>query len=157
MPEPIHDVHQKWWHDEVVLKWTLGGHATREELKTLWPGVESSESHSILFSPVSRLLILIAIKFIHGPYADSRKEPDFYLRADGDPLPRFVIETGWSDSYNRLLHDMNLWLVGGNGSVQAVLLLKWERVSFNRVMGYAELYGLDRNGMPKLIQNEVST
>lgn len=111
---------------------------------------------SIYFPPVRRLLIAITIGFVHGPYANSRKEPDFNLRADGDPLPRFVIELGWNGCYNRLLHDMNLWLVGGNDSVQAVLFLKWKYVTTaNKVSGVAELYGLDRDGVSTLVQTGV--
>ncbi|KKZ62667.1 hypothetical protein EMCG_00350 [[Emmonsia] crescens] len=52
-----------------------------------------------------------------GPYSGSRKEPDCYILAKNLPLPRLVIETGWSESHNRLLDDMNTWLVGGNGHV----------------------------------------
>lgn len=51
---------------------------------------------------------------------------------------------------------MDLWLVGGNDSVQAVLLLKWKYVTTaNKVSGVAELYGLDRESVPTLVQAEV--
>ncbi|PLB52288.1 hypothetical protein P170DRAFT_434086 [Aspergillus steynii IBT 23096] len=50
---------------------------------------------------------------------------------------------------------MNLWLVGGNGDVNAVILLIWaleEQGSSNRVGGSAEVYVRDRQGMPVLQQ-----
>ncbi|OJJ81434.1 uncharacterized protein ASPGLDRAFT_38201 [Aspergillus glaucus CBS 516.65] len=51
---------------------------------------------------------------------------------------------------------MNLWLLGGNEDVRAVLLLKWKKIgSMNRVTGDAELYGLDVNGLPVLAQSET--
>jgi hypothetical protein len=51
---------------------------------------------------------------------------------------------------------MNLWLVGGNGAVKAVILLIWHKVgSTNTVTGDLEYYTLDRNGLPVLIQRHV--
>ncbi|PGH13168.1 hypothetical protein AJ80_06414 [Polytolypa hystricis UAMH7299] len=52
--------------------------------------------------------------------------------------------------------DMNLWLVGGNEAVNAVLPLKWITIGVtNRVKGSVELYTLDSNGMPILCQTQV--
>lgn len=60
------------------------------------------------------------------------------------------------ESYPRLLNDMNLWLVGGNGMVNATVILKWKRISHSdRVEGIAELYALDANGMPIMRQRET--
>ena len=75
---------------------------------------------------------------------------------DNQIFPTVVIESGWSESFTRLMDDMNLWLVGGNGSVNAVIILKWkfERNSAS-VTGVAELYACDSNGMPTLRQSEV--
>lgn len=69
------------------------------------------------------------------------------IRPDNKYLPRFIIESGWSESLNRLRNDMNLWLVRGNGEVKAVLILNWQRVgTSNRVAGNTEYYyTLDRN------------
>lgn len=51
----------------------------------------------------------------------------------------------------RLHEDMNLWLVGGGGKVQAVVILRWQRVTdSNKVRGSVELYTLDQNGIPRL-------
>ena len=50
---------------------------------------------------------------------------------------------------------MSLWLVGGNGEVNAVLILDWRRIgTSNRVEGVAELYVRDRQGMPICQQRE---
>ncbi|KNG81540.1 hypothetical protein ANOM_009951, partial [Aspergillus nomiae NRRL 13137] len=91
-----------------------------------------------------------------SPYVGCRKEPDFFLRSDSIRMPEFVIETGWSESWSRLQHDMNLWLVGGAGDVGAVLLLKWKRIGdSNKARGKAELYALDRNGIPVMEDSKV--
>lgn len=81
------------------------------------------------------------MKFLLPPYAGARKEPDLLIRPDNQPLPSIVIESGWSESYTRLMDDVSLWLVGGNGAVNAVLLLNWQTVeSTNTVRGVVEVY-----------------
>ena len=100
--------------------------------------------------------MLLAIKFISGPYSNARKEPDLLVRPDNQLLPSLVIESGWSESLSRLRQDMNLWLVGGQGQVRATIILKWQLVTnTNTVQGDVELYTLDRNGMPYLQQNLI--
>ncbi|KAE8163721.1 hypothetical protein BDV40DRAFT_299256 [Aspergillus tamarii] len=100
MPEEIHDCHQKWWHDQLC-RWISTGQLTPNDLSYIWPGVGTTFS------------------FSQGPYVGSRKEPDFFLRSDAILMPKFVIETGWSESWSRLQDDMNLWLVGGAGDSEA--------------------------------------
>lgn len=101
-------------------------------------------------------LVPLAIDFFYPPYAPSRKEPDFLIRPDNQRLPSVVIESGWSESLPRIYDDMNLWLVGGSGSVKAALILKWHRIgNSNAVRGHAELYTLDANGIPVLGQEET--
>lgn len=54
------------------------------------------------------------------------------------------------------MDDMNLLLVGGDGAINAVVILKWElHRTTNLVSGFGELYVHDRNGMPVLHQREV--
>jgi hypothetical protein len=111
-----------------------------------------------LFSlvPLYFFINFTAIDFFYGPYAGSRKEPDLLIRADNLRHPKVVMESGWSDSWPELHNDINLWLVGGNGEVNVVILLKWKRIGdSDRVTGTVELYSLDANGMPKLRQTEV--
>ena len=51
---------------------------------------------------------------------------------------------------------MNLWLKGGAGAVQIVLLFKWsKKLAGNRVKGYVEVYNLDPAANENLIQTEV--
>ncbi|RHZ56961.1 hypothetical protein CDV55_102049 [Aspergillus turcosus] len=72
----------------------------------------------------------------------------------GLTMPTFVVETGWSESRTQLLEDMNLWLVGVNGAVKAVLILIWRQVgNTTAVRGDAEYCTLDRTGtVPILIE-----
>ena len=50
---------------------------------------------------------------------------------------------------------MNLWLKGGAGTVQMVLLFKWSKLAGDRVKGYVEVFNLDPVGNENLIQTEV--
>ncbi|KAJ5486181.1 hypothetical protein N7530_000481 [Penicillium desertorum] len=97
----------------------------------------------------------LEISFLSGPYVTSRKEPDLFVRYNSDSLPSFVIESGWSERWNDLLHDMNLLLVGGDRDIRAVVILKWKlnRLT-SKVSGFAELYVRDRNGVPIQRQRE---
>jgi aryl carrier-like protein len=70
-------------------------------------------------------------------------------------LPTLVAGSGWSESKEQLHNDMNLLLVGGNGSVKIVIIIKWTKLQGGRVSGTVELFMRDRNGMPRLEQSEV--
>ncbi|KAL2796739.1 hypothetical protein BJX66DRAFT_335716 [Aspergillus keveii] len=94
-------------------------------------------------------------KFLYPPYAGSQKEPDLLIRQPRQRLPLIVFEAGWSESKPQLLNDMNLWLVGGGGSVRAVVIVIWQGVGAgNEVSGTVELYALDSAGMPVRRQHE---
>ncbi|KAF3013385.1 hypothetical protein E8E15_004437 [Penicillium rubens] len=90
-----------------------------------------------------------------GPYHTSRKEPDFLFMIRGRLLPTVAVESGWSDPMPRLQDDLNMLLVGGDGSIKVVIIIKWSRHAPNRVSGVAELYKCDRNGIPVRDQREV--
>ena len=49
---------------------------------------------------------------------------------------------------------MSLWLKGGAGFVQVVLLIKWTQIG-NRVKAFVEVYDLDPAGNERLLQSEV--
>ncbi|KAJ5563044.1 hypothetical protein N7535_002509 [Penicillium sp. DV-2018c] len=137
MPTEIHDVPLAWWH-QTALRFSESGDCTDYELRQLDPGVGTT------------------LEFRHGPYQSSRKEPDFFMRTSADTLPSFAIESGWSETYNDLLEDMNMLLVGGNGHIKAVVILNWLlKRSTSVVSGFAELYVRDRNEMPIRRQHEA--
>ena len=52
------------------------------------------------------------------------------VRADNHRLPKVVIESGWSESWQRLTDDMSVSLVGGNGDVKVAIHL--DQVGKNR-------------------------
>lgn len=60
-------------------------------------------------------------------------------------MPSVVIESGWSETYPRLLSDMQLWL-NGSVDVNVVLVLKWSKLSNSRVSGFIEAWVRDTNG-----------
>lgn len=70
-------------------------------------------------------------------------------------FPTLVFERGWSEGRPRLMDGMNLWLVGSNGGVNAVILLKWSQDASSMVHGGIELYTRGRDGIPARQQSEV--
>ncbi|PKX91752.1 uncharacterized protein P174DRAFT_505784 [Aspergillus novofumigatus IBT 16806] len=40
-------------------------------------------------------------------------------------MPRIAVGSGWSESLNKLREDAGEWLVGGNGAVQAAIIITW--------------------------------
>lgn len=94
-------------------------------------------------------------RFSDGPYVGMQKSPNVGVRIAPSPLPGFIIESSWSEGIRDLHNDMREWLVGANGRVRAVIILKWSKVQTRHVRGFAELFMLDRNGMPRLAESEV--
>ncbi|KAJ5371163.1 uncharacterized protein N7496_007255 [Penicillium cataractarum] len=68
---------------------------------------------------------------------------------------RVTVEVGWSESYNDLHGDMNRLLIGGNGDIKIVILVKWTKHANQTVSGILELYRLDPQGMPRLCRTEI--
>jgi hypothetical protein len=50
---------------------------------------------------------------------------------------------------------MRLWLIGGKGAVQMVLLFNWSKSEHGKVKGEVEVYSLDPAGNEILRQTEV--
>lgn len=73
----------------------------------------------------------------------------------GQTLPALTVEVGWSESYDNLREDMNRLLVGGNGNIKIVIIIKWTKEKNGHVSGILELYRNDRQGIPRLQQTEV--
>jgi hypothetical protein len=61
-------------------------------------------------------------------------------------LPTAVIESGWSESKLQLYCDRDLWLRGGQGSVEVVLIIKWSKNAARLVKGTIEVFDLDAQG-----------
>lgn len=96
-----------------------------------------------------------ALLFNNGLYRGLRQEPDALLYNLSQPLPTLVIEVGWSESYNDLLDDMNRLLIGGNGAIKIVILVKWTRNTNNSISGNLEVYRNNQQGIPICIQTEI--
>ena len=71
--------------------------------------------------------------------------------------PTLIVEAGWSETRPQLYHDRDVWLKGANGTTEAVLVVKWSRISANRVKGDIELWELNSVNNPALLQHEVGT
>lgn len=95
------------------------------------------------------------LDFTTGPYRGFRKQPDAVIDVPNLMFPTLAVESGFSKSYDGLLHDMNRLLIGGNGEIRAVIIVKWTRHANLHVDGLLELYRLDRQGMPRLQQREI--
>lgn len=66
-----------------------------------------------------------------------------------------VIESGWSETKPQLYRDRDLWLKGGVGNIQVVIVLKWSADSERKVRGDIEVYDLDNVGNIRCISCEV--
>lgn len=65
-----------------------------------------------------------------------------------------VIESGWSESLDRLREEARLWLAGGNATT--VIVICWRSVAnTDQVEGEIEQYVLDGNGSPVLRQTDI--
>jgi hypothetical protein len=65
------------------------------------------------------------------------------------------LSRGDRESYNDLLDDMNRLLIGGDGAIKIVILVKWTKHANNSVSGVLELYRNDRQGIPRRTQTEI--
>lgn len=90
-----------------------------------------------------------------GSYTSSQKEPDLCIKPVGMAPPTIVIESGWSESREQLYEDRDLWLKGGRGSVQIVIIVKWTENAAKQVAGDIELFDLDTDGNSQLLQRRV--
>ncbi|PGH23550.1 hypothetical protein AJ80_02330 [Polytolypa hystricis UAMH7299] len=138
MSTELHDCHQVWWQQEQK-RWARSGILT------------SAEDDHLRFQ------VGTTVKFQEGHYPNPHKEPDLLIRPKGVSFPTGVMKSGWSESsMRRLQDDMKLWLVGGNGAVHAVLLLKWTKVTgTNSVKGEVELYTRNNQDTPILQHTET--
>jgi hypothetical protein len=104
----------------------------------------------------SKLNILGFTGFL-GRYTSSRKEPDAHVIPDSLNMPTIVVESGWSKSQARLHRDRDLWLIGGRGSVNVAIIIKWAKTGGNKVSGDIEVFDLDPQGAVRSLQREVIT
>lgn len=81
-------------------------------------------------------------------------EPDFAYQSTTSPLPCVVFETGYTESWSKLLENRNIWLKGNVPNINAVcLLLKFNKKSNNRVAGYLELHRRARPVLPRVVSS----
>ncbi|OQD60005.1 hypothetical protein PENPOL_c033G05597 [Penicillium polonicum] len=68
-------------------------------------------------------------------------------------LPTLAVEVGRSERHDDLLTDMKKLLIGGDGVIKAVIIIKGTRQGNSTVGGILELYRNDRQGIPKHLLN----
>lgn len=90
-----------------------------------------------------------------GNYALSKKQPDLAIQPDDQRLPAVVIESGWSESRHSLEKDRDLWLHGGVGIVQIVIIVEWTKIDGLWVKSDIQVFDLDERGELRLLQEEV--
>ncbi|GFF42014.1 hypothetical protein IFM51744_05001 [Aspergillus udagawae] len=137
MPSFLHNADQIWYNRSQT-QWLVSGQLTQNEFDMLYVTANTED-----------------YVFPDGPFAGICKSPNVAVDVENAIMPRIVVESGWSESLNELREDAGEWLVGGNGAVQAAIIIKWTLSRTNRrVRGLVELYTLDRSGMPRLQQRE---
>ncbi|KAF4294184.1 hypothetical protein CNMCM8686_004132 [Aspergillus fumigatus] len=129
MASLLHNVDQVWCH-QCEIQWLVSGQLTQ----ILTPEV---------------------YEFPDGQFAGLQKAPNVAINVPNAIMPIIVVESGWSGSLDRLREDADEWLVGGNGAVQAAVIINWTaNRTTRRIRGVVELYTLDKSGMPRLQQRE---
>lgn len=123
-PTEIHDCHQGWVFKHIV-DWVLSGDLTRDEEDQLCTRVGTSKPFMVPLSENPEANTALEMTGIHR---GSRKEPDLFLRVEGQSLPTLVIETGWSESRRNIDRDMRLLLLGGSNIIKTALIIKWRKV-----------------------------
>ncbi|OCK88432.1 uncharacterized protein K441DRAFT_313258 [Cenococcum geophilum 1.58] len=136
MPNFIHDCHQPWLIKEIKRMERSGFiTAAESDLLEIYSGTTITN-----FGP---------------PYINSSKQPDQAIVPQDEDIPTVVVEAGWSETVPKLHQDTSLWLKGGAGFVQVVLLIKWTKITGKRVKAFIEVYDLDPAGNKRLLQNET--
>ncbi|KAF4178952.1 hypothetical protein CNMCM8927_002002 [Aspergillus lentulus] len=132
----LHNVDQVWCHQSEI-QWLVSGKLNQNESDMLHTTANTT------------------YEFPDGPFVGIHKAPNVAIIVPNAIMPRIVVESGWNESLNRLREDAGEWLVGGNGAVQAAIIVNWtSNRTTRRVRGVVELYTLDRSGMPRLQQRE---
>jgi hypothetical protein len=88
-----------------------------------------------------------------GDYRGTNKIADLAVQVRNE---RGTLETGYSQSQSKLKKKRDLWIYGGLGSVQIVVLIKWNRSKSCTVKGCVEVFSLDPNGTLESLQKEVN-
>ncbi|RHZ54212.1 hypothetical protein CDV55_102387 [Aspergillus turcosus] len=137
MPTRVHACHNDWVH-RVYRQWIRQNLVTLDHLDNIRTFTDNTQER------------------FAAPYANSRKIPDLCIMPDNQYQPSFVIEVGWSESHERLMDDMKLWMEGGAPYVKNVLIIKWAmNANTKEVRGKAELYARDPAGNPYCSQQSV--
>ncbi|KAJ5895044.1 hypothetical protein N7495_006735 [Penicillium taxi] len=121
MPVQVHDAHIGWVHSE-MMEWQFANLLSRAEVELCRSNVGTT------------------IDFIKG----SKMQPDLYFWVNRTTLPTFSIETGWSESFPRLLRDKELLLDGSQGACQTVMIISWRKHVRNRVAGNMQVWKWDQ-------------
>ncbi|XHG03486.1 hypothetical protein AWENTII_006789 [Aspergillus wentii] len=133
---PVHDTPQAW-----IQQWLEDMMAT----------------DSLALSDRAHLKLDVGTTFtkFSGKYAASYKKSDFCITPVWMDFPTVVIENGWSESRDQLHDDRDMWLKGGHGLTQIVIVLKWSENDDKEVHGDVEIFELDRNGVVRSTQKET--
>ncbi|KAF7122030.1 hypothetical protein CNMCM5793_009585 [Aspergillus hiratsukae] len=127
--------HFNWMHHE-EFDWREQNLVTSDHISLLRVGGNGSQSSGI-----------------DRPVPGFEEVMHFCFMTDKQYDPSFVLECGDSQSKERLVEDMRLWLIGAREYVNVVLIIQYGRKgNTNQVEGKAELYVRDANGNPVLQQ-----
>ncbi|KAM0093360.1 hypothetical protein ACP6JD_003125 [Aspergillus fumigatus] len=141
MASLLHNVDQVWCH-QCEIQWLVFAQLTQSE-------------SDMLHTTANTILTPEVYEFPDGQFAGLQKAPNVAINVPNAIMPIIVVESGWSGSLDRLREDADEWLVGGNGAVQAAVIINWTaNRTTRRIRGVVELYTLDKSGMPRLQQRE---
>lgn len=140
MPSLLHEAVAIWYIHMTDI-WFSNGNITLAEKKEITP-----RTNTTFTLPTS-------------PYQQSSKVPDLAVRPnDGQSLPSFVIEVGWTEPMTALQADMELLLRGSGRKIQRGVTVKWyQQKNTKTVRGSVCLWALDDDERLTKQQEEVCT
>ncbi|KAK2764287.1 hypothetical protein FQN54_008979 [Arachnomyces sp. PD_36] len=167
----IHHLHTSWLSRQLIQMATHSEFATPEELRLL--GMGNGPRRGYYPPPCFHTYPKTAFTGFSHPYTSSVRAPDQYIMQRDKEMPNIVFESrlGRADESIRR-RDVNLWLKGGSGIVQLVILFVWfPRPSsiidanieadglypplYCVIDAEIEVYGLDKDGDVALLQKET--
>lgn len=144
MPSIFHGSQLAWAHSQIVIAVHVTGFFTVNESDDLPLGSSDRKSQRLHTYIITNTMKIEGFDNFPNPWQNIYKEPDLYIKPIYARFPTIVFETGYSESYPQLIADKDLWF-GGAPDVNVVVLIKWSKISNNRIRGFVELW---RRGTP---------
>lgn len=140
------------------LKMPTWAHALTELWLQKWVG--SMKSLGMIGEDDVDVVSDATLRNLSGSHIGTKKIADAYVIVSGRIFPTIALETGYSESEEKLKEDAHVVLNGSTGKVGVVILVKMTPVAPGQTMpqdGFVEAWGYNRsnNGIRKIWYRKV--